>query len=90
MSRSRRKYAGYCDSNPFMKAYFNRSVRRRNKLPIHVDHEVYNYIPSGRAFKKANCSYDICDWKYVIYSDLEFKDYLSRGYTYDSYKYTMK
>ena len=54
MSRSRKRYAGYADRNPFMKRYANRRLRR---LP--VDRPIAN----GKSYRKHTCSYDICDWK---------------------------
>lgn len=90
MSRSRKKYPGYCDSNPYMKTYYNRCIRRSNKLAIHKNHEKHHYIPSGRSFKKANCSYDICDWKWIQYTEQEFRTYLGTEYVSERYKYQMK
>ena len=60
MSRSRKRYAGYADRNPFMKNYANRRLRR---LP--VDHVIAN----GKSYRKYACSYDICDFKWFEYVD---------------------
>ena len=60
MSRSYKRYPGYSDSNPFMKNYANRRIRR---LPVDVD------IADGCSYRKLNCSYDICDWRFFEYVD---------------------
>jgi hypothetical protein len=90
MSRSRKKYPGHCDRNPFMKTHHNRGVRRRNKIAVHKDHEKYNYIPSGNSYRNAYCSWDICDWKYILYTKSELRDYLELSFTNESYLYYMK
>ncbi len=93
MSRSRKKTIGYCDRNPFMKTYHNRCVRRSNKIAMHKNHEEHHYLPDGRSYRKANCSYDICDYKWLWYSDsLGFRRYLGRWYPEANmkYRYIMK
>ena len=90
MSRSRKKTPGYCDSNPFIKTYYSRCVRRSNKLAIHKDHESYDYLPSGGTYKKANCPWDICDWKWLHYSEQELLVHLEEDYASLRYKYASK
>ena len=67
MSRSYKKHPGYCDRNIFMKKYFNRSVRRANKVKL-CSYEEELSIPPRGGYKKFNCSYDIRDYDYVIYN----------------------
>ena len=54
MSRSYKKVPCYKDYNRGMKQCANRHLRRN-----------YLDIPSGRAYKKIFCSYDICDYKFL-------------------------
>ncbi len=90
MSRSRKKNPGLCDRNPFMKTYYNRGVRRQNKVAVHKDHEAYHYIPSGGSYKKAYCSWDICDWKWVMYSASEVREHLTKEYANRKHYYFTK
>ena len=60
MSRSYKRYPGYSDSNPFMKRYANRRLRR---LPVDVE------IAGGCSYRKHTCSYDICDWRWFEYTE---------------------
>lgn len=53
MSRSYKKVPCYKDYNRGMKKCVNRYLRRN-----------YLDIPSGRAYKKLFCSYDICDCRF--------------------------
>lgn len=62
MSRSRKKVAGFVDRNPFMKKYANRRLRRKS-----VDYEMAN----GKAYRKENCPYDICDHKDLYYNSVQ-------------------
>lgn len=64
MSRSRKKIAGFKDRNTFMKNYANRRIRR-----ISVDEE----IPNGKKYRLYTESWDICDWKWFLYSEQEVK-----------------
>lgn len=61
MSRSHKKIIGYADRNPWAKRQANKKVRRTEN------------VPSGSAYKKCYCQYDICDYKSIWYSDEEFK-----------------
>lgn len=54
MSRSYKKVPCCKDYNRGMKKCANRYLRRN-----------YLDIPSGRAYKKLFCSYDICDYKFL-------------------------
>lgn len=54
MSRSYKKVPCYKDYNRGMKQRANRHLRRN-----------YLDIPSGRAYKKLFCSYNICDYKFL-------------------------
>jgi len=65
MSRSYKKIPCLKDHNKGMKKYANRYVRRN-----------YLVVPSGSAYKKLFCSYDICDFKFFE--------------TFDSYKKSRK
>ena len=58
MSRSYKKIVGYCDRCPSVKRNFNREFR----------HTTFDY-PSGKAYKKRYCSYDIKDWSDIIHGD---------------------
>lgn len=60
MSRSYKKTLGYCDRNPFMK---NQSNRRLRRLPIDKT------LADGRAYAKLMCPWDICDFRFVHYSE---------------------
>lgn len=67
MSRSYKKVAGWCDSNPFMKARANRRIRQ-----LSVDEE----LPSGCTYKRHSQQYDICDFKSLYYGGYnEFRYY---------------
>ena len=77
MSRSYKHVPCYKDHNRGMKKCANRKIRRN-----------YLIVPSGMAYKKLFCSYEICDYKFIrsfasykkifskkryrIYSDKEF------------------
>lgn len=74
MSRSYKTVMGYCDRNPFMKRYANRRVR-------HI-----NSIPSGGAYRKVTCSWNICDWTWIWHSRQEVIDL----YTAYPFYYTQK
>ncbi len=54
MSRSYKKIPCCKDHNKGMKKCANRYVRRN-----------YLIVPSGKAYKKLFCSYDICDYKFL-------------------------
>lgn len=54
MSRSYKKVPCCKDYNRGMKQRANRHLRRN-----------YLDIPSGRAYKKLFCSYDICDYRFL-------------------------
>ena len=42
-----------CAKDPWYKKHFSRKIRRSNK---------FQDIPNGNAYKKLNCSWDICDY----------------------------
>ncbi len=54
MSRSYKRVPCYKDHNRGMKKCANRKVRRN-----------YLIVPSGKAYKKFFCPYDICDYKFI-------------------------
>lgn len=60
MSRSYKKTLGHCDRNPFMKNQSNRRLRR-----LSIDET----LADGRAYAKLMCSWDICDFRLVHYSE---------------------
>lgn len=65
MSRSRKQVYGTCDRNPFMKNQANRRVRK-----LSVDES----LPDGSKYKKYFCSYDICDFRCLDYTEKQFID----------------
>jgi hypothetical protein len=60
MSRSYKKYSGYVDRDPFMKAYANRTFRRNT----------FDF-PSGRSYRKFTCSWNIKDYSSIYFSEQE-------------------
>ncbi len=68
MSRSYKKVPCCKDHNRGMKKYANRYVRRN-----------YLIVPSGKAYKKLFCSYDICDYKFIE----SFQSYKEGWYKYN-------
>ena len=62
MARSMKKVGGWKDRHPYMKNYANRRLRRKS-----VD---FN-LSDGKMYKKLTCSYDICDWKSLYYTEAE-------------------
>jgi len=62
MSRSYKKFPGHCDRCPFMKAKANEKIRHTKN------------VPNGMAYKKFFESYNIHDYKWVIFgaSDLKY------------------
>lgn len=69
MSRSKRKTPGWKDRNTFMKNYANRRIRRK---PIDYD------MSSGGNYRKETSPWDISDWKFLLYTDDQVKDYCKR------------
>lgn len=55
MSKSYKKYPWCCDRNPWAKNYANRIIRHGK--PSKDD------IPDGKAYRKYNCPWDICEYK---------------------------
>lgn len=68
MSRSYKKVPCCKDHNRGMKKYANRYVRRN-----------YLIVPSGKAYKKLFCSYNICDYKFIE----SFQSYQKGWYKYN-------
>ena len=56
MSRSFKKTPGFCDRNPFNKRQANKRVRKDWR------------IPSGGAYRRVFCSWDICDYRFLFYT----------------------
>jgi len=54
MSRSYKRIPCWKDHTKGMKKYANRYLRRN-----------YLIVPSGKAYKKLFCSYEICDYKLI-------------------------
>lgn len=67
MSRSFKKTAGGKDRNPYMKNYANRVVRRMS-----TDEEA----PQYKGYRKINNPWDICDYKFLYYSNKQVQDHL--------------
>lgn len=77
MSRSWKKVYGHVDRNPFMKNQANRRIRQ---LSIDVA------VSDGSDYKKFFCSYDICDFKSIDYTEAQFRktqDILKKRGVYD-------
>ena len=55
MSRSFKHTPGWCDRNPSAKKEANKRVRKMEE------------IPDGNSFKKAYCSYNIHDFKFLYF-----------------------
>ncbi len=66
MSRSYKRVPCCKDYNRGMKKCANRYLRRN-----------YLHIPSGKAYKKLFCSYDICDYKFLE-TFTSYKEWMSR------------
>jgi len=62
MSRSYRKYPCYKGGHWLTKRDANKAVRQYK-----------SYLSNGRAYRKISDSWDICDWKSVLFSDSEQK-----------------
>lgn len=71
MSRSYRKVAGYKDCSPWYKNYANRRVRRKS---------VEFFIPNGNGYRRLTCSYDICDWSWLFYTESSLREYCNKEY----------
>ncbi len=82
MSRSRKKVPGWVDRNPFMKNYANRRLRRKP-----LDYEIAN----GNAYRKEQCSYDICDHKWLYYNSVQVMHacHYVMNFHLDGYSYEM-
>lgn len=65
MSRSYKKHPYYKIGDPSFKKIFNRRLRRSSKIQD---------IPSGKAYRKYNDIYSLCDWK-VDCSWEEFREW---------------
>jgi hypothetical protein len=63
MSRSTKKVFGFKDSNPFMKTYANRRLRRI---------KIKDTLADGTSYRKYTCPWDISDWKYIYYTEVAF------------------
>lgn len=64
MARSRKKVPGWCDRNPWAKRQANRKVRRyKGELP-----------QKGNIHQKLYDPWNICDWKYLIFSKVELEE----------------
>lgn len=75
MSRSYKRVPCCRDYNKGAKKYANRYVRRN-----------YFLIPSGMAYKKLFCSYNICDYKFFD----SFRSYRKAVIQYHRKKYSDK
>jgi hypothetical protein len=77
MSRSFKKTAGWCDRNPFAKKEANSRVRKTPDLP------------SGSAYKKVFESWDIHDYKCLLFK-AKTKKMVEANLNIKSYKTRMK
>lgn len=75
MSRSYKHVPCYKDYNRGMKKCANRYVRRN-----------YLVVPSGMAYKKLFCSWNICDYKFLE----SFSSYKKKFSEYNRRKYSEK
>lgn len=70
MSRSYKKTPGFTDQQrhsktpSFFKQQANKKVRKFDGM-----------IPNGKAYRKLYEPYEICDWKFLHYSDQELHDW---------------
>lgn len=71
MSRSYKKTPGFKDRNPWFKNYANRRIRRTSRE-----------FANGGSYKKHTCSWEICEYKWLFYSDVEFKSHLKKAEEY--------
>lgn len=73
MSRTYRKFPCFGTDGPkhrrFAKRQANKRVRKSNN------------VTNGGAYKKLYCSYDIVDFKWVYYTDIEILDSINEFYT---------
>ncbi len=75
MSRSYKKIPCCKDHNKGMKKYANRYVRRN-----------FLVVPSGTAYKKLFCSWNICDYKFLK----SFSSFKKEDSKYNRRKYSDK
>jgi hypothetical protein len=75
MSRSYKKHPCHKDQDTYTKRKFNRSIRRTCKTQIAGCRDFDEYIEeqSGYAYKRLNCSWDICDYKSIYYTKGDFE-----------------
>ena len=66
MSRSYKKCPGWKDQDTHYKRLHNRRFRRLTP---------YDDFPSGNAYRKYSCPYDICDWNCTLKSEREIRIY---------------
>jgi hypothetical protein len=62
MSRSYKKVYAFTDSNPYFK---NQAARKVRNLPLHAE------VADGAAYKRLYQSYNICDFKFLLYHEHE-------------------
>jgi len=62
MSRSFKKTPGWCDRNPHAKRQANKLVRRFKEK-----------IPNGRAYRRLYCSWNICDYRSLYFTESKFQ-----------------
>jgi hypothetical protein len=65
MSRSFKRTPGFCDRNPFNKGKANRRVRKDWA------------VPSGGAYRKVFETWDICDFRFLFFSEREVGKFYS-------------
>lgn len=80
MSKTYKTYVIKENNNVYTKKKFNKRLRRTNNKSISFLGDI---IPNGSAYKKFNCSWDICDYKY-------YEDYTLRTKSNESFKYKKK
>ena len=81
MSRSFKKTPGWTDRDPWMKNYANRRIRRK---PVEFE------IADGGSYRKLTCPWDICDWKFLLYTEIQMQDYIDRWDDREPHKYRNK
>lgn len=69
MSRSYKKVGGFCDRNPWAKRCANKRVRRHK-----------GDLPDGCWYKRLYEQYDICDFKFLLFTEKSVKEFLDKGY----------
>jgi len=78
MSRSRKKTGGFTDYSTYRKDFKRFANKKVRNMPIEM-------TADGGLYKKLFCSYDICDWKSLVFSirDCDWRESFGPSYKKD-------